>query len=411
MSKQKIYKFSENTLSLVGIKTIELGLTIFLIPYLILKVGMVNYGYYAFAMAFIFIFTNVLNYGFNLTTVRELAKNKHNATKINELFSEVLSVKLVLFGFLYLLILVLILVFPKFGAQKELYFYASLVLVGELFSLRWFFLGLEQLKFKALIHLINTAVYIVLVLLFIQEASDYKYIPLYYAIGMLSVAVISFLWVMKTYKIKLKLSSLKQIGSYLTLNFSSFINLVVPSTFGIMAVFLVGVFGLPVYVSFMQIGVKIASAFSTVNTVLTKVFYPMVNRNSTILLSSRMLLLSLGVLLSLGMFFMSDFIIYNWLSKEGVMSLEKMSSIVKLLSPIPLLMAIISSYGINGLLLFYKDKLYGKITLVSFLTMGILSVLLIPTYHFYGGGLALLIGRLVHAGLSYSAFKKFNQHG
>ncbi len=411
MSKQKIYKFSENTLSLVSIKTIELGLTIFLIPYLILKVGMVNYGYYAFAMAFIFIFTNILNYGFNLTTVRELAKNKQNSTKINELFSEVLSVKLVLFGFLYLLILVLILVFPKFGAQKELYFYASLVLVGEFFSLRWFFLGLEQLKFKALIHLISTTVYIVLVLLFIQEASDYKYIPLYYAIGMLAVAVISFLWVMKTYKLKLKLSSLKQIGNYLTLNFSSFINSVVPSTFGTMVVFLVGVFGLPVHVSFMQIGVKIASAFSTVNTVLTKVFYPMVNRNNTILLSSRMLLLCMGVLLSLGMFFMSDFIIYNWLSKEGLASLEKMSSIVKLLSPIPLLMAIISSYGINGLLLFYKDKLYGKITVVSFLTMGILSVLLIPTYHFYGGGLALLIGRLVHAGLSYSAFKKTSQHG
>ena len=78
MNKQKIYKFSENTLSLFSIKAIELGLTIWLIPYLILKVGIDNYGVYAFAMALLLFLQNVVNYGFNLSTVREITKNRHN---------------------------------------------------------------------------------------------------------------------------------------------------------------------------------------------------------------------------------------------------------------------------------------------------------------------------------------------
>ena len=138
MNKKSIYKFTENTLSLFSIKAIDLGLTLWLIPYLILKIGIDNYGIYALAMSLILFFQNVLNYGFNLSTVREVSKNSQNSEVLSKIFSEVISVKIVLLLILYPILLVLVLFVPAFWAQKSLYFFASLILIGDLFSFTFY---------------------------------------------------------------------------------------------------------------------------------------------------------------------------------------------------------------------------------------------------------------------------------
>ena len=138
MNKKSIYKFTENTLSLFSIKAIDLGLTLWLIPYLILKIGIDNYGIYALAMSLILFFQNVLNYGFELSTVREVSKNSQNSEVLSKIFSEVISVKIVLLLILYPILLVLVLFVPAFWAQKSLYFFASLILIGDLFSFTFY---------------------------------------------------------------------------------------------------------------------------------------------------------------------------------------------------------------------------------------------------------------------------------
>ncbi len=405
MSKNIVYQFIENTFSLFAIKAIDLGIALWLIPFLIVKVGLINYGIYAFAMALVLFFMNVLNYGFSLATVREIAKNKENPEKINQLFNEVFSVKIVLFSIEYSVFILLIFIFPIFWEFKTLYFFTSFLLIGELFSLRWFFLGMEKMKFEAFINLVKTIIYVLLVLIFVNEKADYIYIPLFEAIGMILITILLFVWVLKKHKIKLQFISIKKVFEYLKLNFSSFINSLLPSTFGNIIVFLVGVFGLPQQVSFMHVGLKITNAFSTVNAILTKVFYPMINRTKEIMFPSRILLLFIGAFLSLLLFFGSDYLILNWLSLEAVEEYQKTIVIVKILSPIPFLMGVISSYGIHGLLSHYKDTLFSIITGFSGLITIILGSFLIPIYPFFGGAITLLLGRVLYAGWSYYSFK------
>lgn len=406
MNIKSIYKFSENTLSLVSIKTIELGLTIWLIPYLILKVGLTNYGYYAFAMALILFLVNVLNYGFNLSAVREIAKNKHNNKLLSKIVSEVISVKIVLLLVVYSLLLFLIIVIPEFWEHKTLYFFASLILVGELFSLRWFFLGMEQLKFKVFINLANTCINVLLIVVFVQTEDDYTWIPLAEAIALLLVAVSSFIWALRKYNIHLKFSSFVEIKHYLKVNFSAFVNLLVPSTFGTITVFLVGVFGLPAQVGMMQIGVKFTGAFSTINTIFTKVLYPIVNRKKSVMKVSRRVLLVFGIFLSAAMYVSSDFLITNWLKSESQINIHTIIGIVQLLSPMPFVVAIISGYGINGLLTLFKDTLFSYVTVFSTVCMVFLAWLLVPRYEFYGGAISFLASRVVYAILTYLSFKK-----
>jgi len=411
LNKKSIYKFTENTLSLFSIKAIDLGLTLWLIPYLILKIGIDNYGIYALAMSLILFFQNVLNYGFELSTVREVSKNSQNSEVLSKIFSEVISVKIVLLLILYPILLVLVLFVPAFWAQKSLYFFASLILIGDFFSLRWFFLGMEIMKYKALINLMSTIIFVILVLVVVHSKDDYKWIPLMQAISMTFISLISFFWVLKSYKIQLKFISFLKINTYLKTNFSSFLNLLLTSTYGILAVFFVGVFSLPVHVSYMQIGVKVTGAFSTLNTILTKVFFPIVNRKKSVIAAFKKVLLAVGVILSISMFFGSDFLISWWLKVESSVEQSNTINVIKILSPIPFLMAVISGYGVNGLLVFYKDVLYSKITLIATAIMIILFWLLIPNYHFYGGAIALLVGRAVYAVLTYGSFKMIKTNG
>ncbi len=387
-------------------KVIDLALAILLIPYLILKVGIVNYGKYAFVISLILFLVNITNYGFNLKAVRELAKYSNDSNKMNSLFNEVFSVKLYLTGFSILILAVLVLGVPSFRLYALVYVFASFMLIGDLFSLRWFFMGIEKMKYIPAINLGGSLIYVLLVLVFIQQPKDYEFIILLESIGLLIVNMISFLYIVLEYKVKLQLLSFKKVRKYLVVNWSSFINLFIPSMLSNTAVFLVGVFSIPANVSIIQLGVKVANGFATINAVLTKVFYAMVNRKVQILRKSFSVILGIGILLSIIMFISADVFIGPWLKIEDALVEQQISFIIKVLSPTPFLMAVISAYGINGLLVYGKDKLFGYITLISTLLSLILGLILIPKYTFLGGALFLLAARGLYAIGSFIMFNK-----
>ena len=406
MNLKKYQSIIENSISLVALKGVELTLTIGLIPYLIAKVGMHNYGVYAFAMAMVLFFVNILNYGFNLATVREIAKNKTDVKYLNNIFNEVLSVKLVLFGFLFGLFLVVVFFVPKFYEYKELYFYCSLLLFADLFSLRWFFYGLEKMKYITIISLFGNVIFVLLVLQFIEIKSDFVKIPLYESIGMSLITIVVFLIVVRKFNFKLNLISLLQVVRYLKCNFSSFVNLFLPSTYNLTIVFVVGLLGVPIQVSLIQIGLKFTAIFSTLIPILTNVFYPVVNRNKQWMGPMRGVMLFIGVVLTVSMYVFSDYILSNWIPFENDKDLSNMIDVVKIMSITPLFMAIVSSFGVNGLLVDAHDKLFSNLTTVSTVSMLIAAFIFVPVYPVFGGPFAFVTGKVVYGILTLVNYNK-----
>lgn len=407
MKLKSIYNFLENVFSLFSVKVIDLAIAIWLIPYLILKVGIQNYGLYAFAIALMFSFMNISNYGFDLVAVRTLAKNTtKNNKQINTIFNEVLSVKIYIIGFLLLVLLLLNILLPSFRAHSILYLFASFLLLSDLFSLRWFFIGVEKMKFLPVINLLATLIYALLVLLFVKQPTDYVYIILFEAVGLITAGAISFSYVLNEYQLTIKLLSFKKVMRYMYLNFSSFINLFVPSVLSNVAVLLVGFFSIPTHVSFMQLGVKFSNAFATMNAILAKVFYPIVNRNKEVMQTSFIVLLITGFLLSVAMFFSADYLIAPWLKLKNEAAIAQVIVIIKILSPTPFLMSVIAAFGVNGLLVLEKDTLFGKITIMATLIAVLVGVVLILKYNYLGGALFLLTARGLYALGSYILFKK-----
>jgi O-antigen/teichoic acid export membrane protein len=286
------------------------------------------------------------------------------------------------------------------------YFFGSFLLIAELFSLRWFFYGIEKMKFIPAIQLFGTLMNVILVLLFVKQPENYSYIILFEGLGLLVANSISFSYIILEYKIHLKLVSFHTVKKYLYHNFYAFINVMIPSMLSNTAVFMMGLLSIPAHVSIVQLGVKFSNAFSTMNTILTKVFYAMVNRQRDFMKTSFRVLIVVGAILSLAMFISADLLIEPWLKLENIIALNQVIFMVKLLSPMPLMMALISAYGVNGLLVYHKDKMVGIITIITTVIGVVVGIILIPIFTFIGGAIFLLTVRGLYALLSVILFKK-----
>lgn len=392
----------ENFVSLALLKVVDAVIPLIIIPYLILVVGGENYGIYAFAYALVFYLINIVQYGFSLSAVRLIAVNKEDKNKVNEIYSSVFTTQLYLTLVVLFILFILVSFVDKFNENYLVYYFFSLILIGELLFPIWFFLGVEKMSFITIISLIAKSTFAILTFTLIHEESDFVYISLYHSIGYFISGIIAQFILFKKFKIKLKLAPFSEVLNMLKYGLSAFLTLVAPTFYTNTSIFLVGIFGTPVYVSFMEIGSKVSGAFSVLNTVLTHSFYPFINRNKSFMKKAQHLFVFSGLILSFLMFFLSEFLIGLWLPEPS----PEIIKVVKYLSPSPLFVSMISAYGVNGLMVFNKDNLYLKIVATGSLIGLTIGLILIPKYFYIGGAIAIVSALCTKGILSYIYNKK-----
>jgi O-antigen/teichoic acid export membrane protein len=394
---KKYYTLIENFISFSLFKVIDAIIPLIIIPYLIGVVGKENYGIYAFAYALVFYLLNIVQYGFSLSAVRLIALNRTDKEKLNKIYSSVFTTQLYLAIIVLFILYSLILLITKFNVNKEVYYYFSLIIIGELLFPIWFFLGMEKMRFITVVNLVSKSSFAVLVFFLIKESSDYVYISLYQSIGFLISGLIAQVFIFKSFKIKLHIAPLIEVKKLLKDGLSSFLTLVTPTIYSNTSIFLVGIFGLTQHVSYMEIGSIVSGAFGVLNKVLTHVLYPFINRNKGAVKILRYIFLIVGAILSLLMYFTSQFLITLWLNSPSV----EIVNVVKYLSLSPFLVSVISAYGVNGLMVNHKDKLYLKAVAIGSISGFIACMILIPKYFYIGGAIAIIIARSIKAMLSY----------
>lgn len=402
MGLKNYFGLIENFISLALLKVVDAVIPLIIIPYLILVVGSENYGIYAFAYALIFYLLNVVQFGFSLSAVRLIAVNKDDKNKVDKIYSDVFTTQLYLTIVVFFILFMLVTFVNKFNSNYLVYYFFSLIIIGELLCPMWFFLGIEKMRFITIINLVSKSTFAILTFLLIKEESDFVYISLYHSIGFVLSGIIAQFIIFKRFKVKLKLSPFKDVVAMLKDGLSAFLTLVAPTLYTNTSIFLVGIFGIPQYVSFMEIGSKVSGAFSVLNTVLTHSLYPFINRQKSAMKKAQYLFVFFGLLLSFTMFFMSEFLINLWLPHPS----PEIIKIVKYLSPSPFLVSIISAFGVNGLMVYNKDLQYLKIVAIGSVSGLIAGLILIPKYFYIGGAIAIVIALSIKALLSYLSGRK-----
>ena len=137
-------KISANFMYLSILQGMNLILPLITFPYLVRVLGIENFGLLMFAQAFIVYFTMIVDYGFNLSGIREVSSNRNNKSKLIKIFSSIMIARfiLALVGLIFLTIIVFS--FEKFSQNWELYYLTFGIVIGTALFPTWFFKGWKK---------------------------------------------------------------------------------------------------------------------------------------------------------------------------------------------------------------------------------------------------------------------------
>ncbi len=144
-------------------------------PYLARVLGPDNIGKLNFAESIAKYFILLAALGIPIYGVREIAKKMNSKKELTFLFSEIFFINLITTIFLTIVFGIIIYFSPALSQEKELFKWAVLYFIFQLFYFEWFFIGVKEFKYIALRSFFIRFLFIIFVFLFIQEKSDYIY--------------------------------------------------------------------------------------------------------------------------------------------------------------------------------------------------------------------------------------------
>ncbi len=142
--------------------------------------------------------------GINVIGIREIAKNKNNRSKLNEVFSSLFLLNTISTFVIILILAISIFFVPKFSDFKDLFFIGLIRVLFNYLQIEWFFKGTENFKFVTNRTIIVKIIYVLSVFILVNKSSDYE---LYYLLTTLMVvvnAIINIYYSKENVTIKLK---------------------------------------------------------------------------------------------------------------------------------------------------------------------------------------------------------------
>lgn len=152
-------------------------LQLFLIPIILRKVGLSEFGLIMLASSYAALISILVNFGSNQTGVKDIALYKDTPRELSTTFYSIYYSRLL---FLIVSLVILYLISYIFLPEKTHwhFVFAGLIIVSELFNPFFFFVGLQKLLLYNLINLFSKLLSLILILFFIKSPSDSLYVNL-----------------------------------------------------------------------------------------------------------------------------------------------------------------------------------------------------------------------------------------
>lgn len=184
-------------MSLLLIQVTNLVLPLVTFPYLIRVLGIDTFGLIMFAQTICAVLYIFVDFGFSLSATRHISLLKTDKKEMARVFSTVVCVKGILAILLFMGYLLIILIVPRFSAEKEVFVLSYLMIMGQAFFVDWFFQGIEKMKVMALLSLLAKGVFTALIFVFIHATEDYTKVPLFMGLGYVLAGALSVVLALK----------------------------------------------------------------------------------------------------------------------------------------------------------------------------------------------------------------------
>lgn len=176
-------KLRVNIANLTFLQIANFGLTFVTLPYLTRVLGVDGWGKIVFVQMILNYLIWISNWGFYLSTTRNIAADKFDKNKTSKTFlSAWLAQWLLTLGMIVVLITLINLI-QIFSRDKSLYFLSVGLLIANAMMPLWFFNGLERVRDSTVIQIFSKVLALPLIFLFINHKND---LATYFVISTLS---------------------------------------------------------------------------------------------------------------------------------------------------------------------------------------------------------------------------------
>ena len=291
----------KNTSYLSILELLKMVMPFIALPYIIRIVGSESYGFIAFIQTMISYFGIFINWGLDISAVKDVAIAKNDKYVLGEIVSSVLLIKFLLWLISLIVLLLLFIFIPMMRENKLLILFAFLSCLSEVFFPVWYFQGRERMKDITLIRSVSILFYVSTLFFVVTKKSDYIYIPLLQSIGLLLSSFISICVVIKRDGIRFSLYNYYIIKRYFIDSIPFFVSRLSVLLNSGMAKIVCGFFFSMQSVAALDIAQKIASASFIPLQMLNQALYPYFARTKDTVLARKglvfMFLLSLAVMI------------------------------------------------------------------------------------------------------------------
>lgn len=359
------------------------------IPYLAHVIGVSGFGKIAFAAAIIVWFQTIVDWGFNYTGTRDIARNKDDLNIVSSIFSNIFWIKicLAIISFIFLLILT---TFVSYFKENQLLLIITYFLIpGRILFADWFFQAIEKMKFITILDLVSKLIFTLAIFIFIKKSQDYIIQPLLLGMSYMLVGLISLILIIFKFKVKIISPNFKQMIDILKNSSNIFLNNLVPNLYNSFSSVLLGMWSGAVSNGLLDAGTKFANIAQQFTNIISRVFFPFLSRNLDKHDIYVKINIALAFVASILLFLTAPIIIRIFFTPEFYPSI----TILKIMSWSIFFLALNSSYGLNYMILNGFEKVLRNITFICSFIGFLLAFPLIYFYDAIGAAITITVAR------------------
>ncbi len=252
-----------NAALLSGLQTITYILPLIILPYLFRVLGPDKFGLIAFAQAFVQYFMILTDYGFNVSATKEISLHRHINTKVSEIFSSVMIIKLAMALMSFLMMATIVYSIPKFKQDWLVYALSFGAVIGNTLFPVWFFQGTEKMKYIAILNIIGGIILTILIFVFVKSPQDYLWVPVANSLVFLFTGIVGQFIIWYRFKISFNFAGYHSVKQQLKAGWDIFISLLAINAYTTTRVFTVGLLTNNTLTGYYSIAEKIANVAQT----------------------------------------------------------------------------------------------------------------------------------------------------
>lgn len=372
----------QNVAALYGVQIVRKVLPLMIVPYLVRVLGPTGWGVFAFTQSLAEFVVVVIEFGFNLSATREIARNRQSKIACGEIMAGVLGSQMVLAicgivgAFLVTRAIPVLRDNPKLLAAGL--FYA----IAQGFIPLWFYQGLERMRLAATLEISGRVVGLLSIFLLVRSADDTWAALLIQGVAPAFSTVIGL--TMAYRHIPCQMPTRSSIQNALVRGWRMFVFRSGESLYVVGNAFILGLFVSPIQVGYFATAEKISRAIFGLLNPVREALYP---RLSSIAHRSPKEALQLaragvtvmvtgGVVLGGGLFVFAPLLIRLLMGQVFTPAVM----VLRILSVLPVLLAITQSAGMQWLLPLGRDTDVNRIILQAGALNVALALVLAPRF-------------------------------